>query len=172
MRRILLVLTAALGLVIPAAPALASPDTSARGGFDAIVDFSTLSLRDGPGGTCVLTVRSRLVFTGTLRGTAAGRTTALEFGPCDQVAVTPPGTYVDVFRFRGAFTGTVNGAPVTGPLSYAGVTEVGGHIDALITLRGGPIRVIAKADAVVAQGGSYAGSVLPAGSPHGSTTAR
>ena len=41
-------------------------------------------------------------------------------------------------------------------MTYTGITNVGGHIDAVILLWGsgiGPLR----ADAIVAQGGSYSG---------------
>ncbi len=172
MRRILLALVSAVLLVLPAAPATAAPTTPVHGRFDVILDFSTLTLRDGPGNTCVLTVRGKLVFSGTLSGEAPGRTTALVFGPCAQVAVTPPGTYVDVFRFRGTFTGTVHGTRVTGRLTYAGVTEVGGHIDAVIQLSSRVGHVVARADAMVAQGGTYTGTVIPAESQRSSTTAR
>lgn len=172
MRRVLLVLVSALLLVLPAAPAVASPNAVARGSFEVILDFSTLSLRDGPAGTCVLTVSAKLVFSGTLNGAAPGRTTALVFGPCSQVAVTPPGTYPDVFRFRGTFTGTLNGTPVAGGLTYAGVTEVGGHIDALIRLSSTAGQVLARADAVAGQGGTYTATVIPAGSPRSPATAR
>lgn len=85
-------------------------------------------------------------------------TTALIAATCAEVAASPPGTAADVFRFRGQFVGTVDGQPVAGPLTYAGVTQAGGHIDALITLRG-DVSAVLRADAVVAQGGSYAGIV-------------
>ena len=133
---------------------------AASGEFTAAVDFASLRLRDVRGGRCELTVNGTLTFTGTLDGAATGTTTALLFATCAEVAVTPPGTFFDVFRFEGDFSGTVAGQPATGPLRYAGITRVGGAIDALITLGGGSTAVL-RADAVVAVGGSYTGVAVP-----------
>lgn len=50
----------------------------------------------------------------------------------------------------------LRGEASTGGMTYGGITQVGGHIDAIIVLRGagiGPLR----ADAIVAQGGTYSG---------------
>ena len=68
----------------------------------------------------------------------------------------PPGTFSDAFQFRGHFFGTVNRGHVDSSLTYSGVTHVGGHIDAVISLLGsgvGPLR----ASATVAVGGTYTG---------------
>lgn len=130
----------------------------ASGQFDALVDFSTLSLEPVAGG-CRLTVSGTLRFTGTLEGSAYGTTRALVFAPCEQVATAPPGTYADVFRFEGTFEGTVAGTPATGPLGYAGVTSPGGAIDAAIWL-GGDVPAAARATATVAVGGTYTGVTL------------
>ena len=132
----------------------------ASGKFDASVDLSSITLRDTGSGKCELTVNGTLTFRqdGTLVGVAQGVTTALIFAPCALVGVTPPGTYFDVFRFKGAFTGTVNGKSANGELTYAGVTSPGGAIDAVIVLRGAATAVL-RANAIVAQGGTYAGIV-------------
>ena len=79
------------------------------------------------------------------------------FAPCSQATTNPPGTFFDVFRFVGTFTGTVAGAPASGPLTYAGVTQVGGHIDAAIVLDGDRAFAAVRADAIVTVGGSYRG---------------
>lgn len=134
----------------------AGAPVAAAGEFTALVDFTSIRLSDAPGGKCVLTVNGTLVFSGTLQGDAVGTTTAMVSAPCSEVASTPPGTYFDVFRFEGAFTGTVDGANASGDLTYSGVTHEGGAIDALVTLRG-DAEAMLRADAIVAQGGTYTG---------------
>src|SRR6478609_964666 len=73
----------------PTAPALATQSRAAQsstaagqvqtsGHFDAQVDFSTVTLTP-KGSNCLLGVDGRLVFTGTIEGTAVGHTSALEF---------------------------------------------------------------------------------------------
>jgi len=52
----------------------------AAGRFDALVDFTTLTLTPR-GRNCLLQVKGRLVFSGTLEGPAIGQTTALVFAP-------------------------------------------------------------------------------------------
>lgn len=47
--------------------------------------------------------------------------------------------------------------PVSGSLSYAGLTRVGGAIDANVILDGAEARAVLRADAQVAVGGSYSG---------------
>lgn len=145
---------------IPTAEARPGPNSQAAsfasGAFTAVVDFTTVALREVAGGKCELTVNGTLLFTGTLTGSADGTTTALIFAPCPEVAVTPPGTYPDVFRFHGNFAGTVNGVSADGELTYAGVTQVGGAITATILLRGGATAIL-RADAVAGVGGTYAG---------------
>jgi hypothetical protein len=147
----------------PSAQATAPPKIA--GTFAAVVDFTSLQLKDGPGGTCVLTVNGTLVFpdpaTGAveqMNGEAAGTTTALIAAPCAAVATTPPGTFPDVFQFQGSFKGTIGTKSVTADLTYAGVTRVGGEINALITLRGKASGVL-RTHAQVAVGGSYSGWV-------------
>ena len=141
-----------------AAPAQAAPSQRVAGTFTANVDFSTVQLKDARGGNCLLTVNGTLSFSGSLKGHSVGTTTALEAAPCSAVAApnTPPGTYSDVFKFRGNFVGKVSGRTVDNSLTYTGVTHVGGHIDAVIALRGGGIGPM-RADATVAVGGSYSG---------------
>ena len=144
-----------VGGALPAYGAAASAPVA--GAFRAHVDFSTVQLKDVPPSSCLLTVNGVLTFfTGSLLGAAAGTTNALETAPCSAVLVNPPGTFFDTFRFRGHFVGTVNGEDVDTSLLYRGVTHVGGHIDAIISLLGsgvGPLRASAK----VAFGGTYTG---------------
>jgi hypothetical protein len=130
----------------------------ALGAFVANVDLASISLRDVRGNKCELTVNGTLTFSGTLAGAANGTTTAVIFAPCTEVALTPPGTFFDVFRFEGTFDGTVDGSTASGSLTYAGITRPGGAIDAQITLRGNATAVL-RADAVVLRGGTYTGIV-------------
>lgn len=129
----------------------------ASGAFTAGVDFTTVQVRDVRGNKCQLTVRGTLTFTGTLTGTAQGTTTAVIFAPCAEATAARPGTFFDVFRFTGAFTGTIAGTPVSGGLTYAGITRPGGTIEARIILRGDRAKAVLRADARVAAGGSYTG---------------
>jgi hypothetical protein len=72
-----------------------------------------------------------------------GTTKALEAAPCSAVPVDPAGTFSTCFQFRGPLVGTVNRRQLDTTLTCSGVTEVGGHIDAVIVLRGsgvGPLR--------------------------------
>jgi hypothetical protein len=75
------------------------------------------------------------------------------------VATTPPGTYRDVFRSDLEFTGTVDGEPATAKVIYQGGVEPGGEIDAHIIFSRGVAGVL-DADAIVAVGGEYSGSVV------------
>jgi hypothetical protein len=158
---------AVLALLVPTtASAAAAPHGTgtsrgaavhAAGGFEAAIDFASLQARDVRGHRCELTVNGTLTFSGTVEGTAGGITTAVVLAPCADALASPPGTYVDVFEFEGRFTGEVLGVRASGPLRYAGVTRVGGEIDALITLRGDDARAVLRADAQVALGGTYRG---------------
>ncbi len=88
------------GVLEPAAPtasvqshsaelgASAARQVQTSGQFDAIVDFSTLTLTPR-GRNCLLQVNGQLVFTGTIEGAATGQTTALVFAPCADVATSP-----------------------------------------------------------------------------------
>ncbi|HET7187781.1 MAG TPA: hypothetical protein VFI52_06490 [Gemmatimonadaceae bacterium] len=128
------------------------------GQFDAQVDFSTVTLTP-KGNNCLLEVDGRLVFTGTIIGTAIGHTSALEFAPCSEVAVNPPGTFPDVFKSVAVFDGTVDGVPAHSNLLYMGQVAVGGHIDGRLVFSNG---VAGKLDvsAVVAVGGEYSGALV------------
>jgi hypothetical protein len=143
----------------PAAAVSAQAVHPAAGTFTAQVDFATISLREVGDSKCLLTVQGVLTFTGTLKGAATGTTSALIFATCAQVAATPPGTYFDLFRFQSTFRGTVKDVRVTGRLTYAGITRVGGAIDAAILLDGDRADAALRADAEVAVGGSYTGVV-------------
>src|SRR5206468_7964066 len=96
----------------------ATRQVQTSGSFDAIVDFSTVTLTP-KGGNCLLQVQGQLVFHGTIEGTANGTTSALEFAPCSDVAVNPPGTFPDEFQFDGVFDGTVAGEPAHANMLYA-----------------------------------------------------
>ena len=151
--------TAASAQPVPAERSQAA--RPAAGAFTAAVDFSSLVARDVRGNKCEFTVNGTLTFTGTLEGTAQGTTRAVIFAPCSSATTSPPGTFFDVFAFGGTFTGTVNGVPVGGDLTYAGITRVGGAIDAKIILTGDGARAVLRADAVVAVGGTYRGVAKP-----------
>ena len=158
------------GVLQPTALSLAtrsqSPSLSASeadpiqtsGHFDAIVDFSTVTLTP-KGGNCLLQISGRLVFTGTIEGTATGRTSALEFAPCAEVAINPPGTFEDVFKSVATFNGTIAGKPAQSDLLYMGRVQVGGAIDGRFIFSNG---VAGELDvkSVVAVGGTYQGSLV------------
>ena len=137
---------------------VAAGQVQTSGHFDAQVDFSTVTLTP-KGSNCLLEVDGRLVFTGTIEGTAIGHTSALEFAPCSEVAVNPPGTFPDVFKSVAVFDGTVNGVPAHSNLLYMGRVAVGGHIDGRLIFSDG---VAGKLDvsAVVAVGGEYSGALV------------
>ena len=128
------------------------------GHFDAIVDFSTVTLTPR-GSNCLLQISGRLVFTGTIQGTANGRTSALEFAPCAQVAVNPPGTFEDVFKSVATFDGTVNGQPAHANLLYMGRVQVGGAIAGRFVFSNGVAGEL-DVNSIVAVGGTYHGSVV------------
>lgn len=152
-------LTASLTLV---APASASPVSSravpASGDFTVNI-VSPITPERLPGKRCKLTATGELAFTGTLDGTAKGTTTAIVFAPCKKAMNNAPGTFRDVFRFEGKFSGTVNETATTGRLTYRGVTAPGGDIRAMIHLRGPKAHASLRAEATVAVGGSYHGVV-------------
>lgn len=123
----------------------------------------TVELAPGPprarpvfGGLCELEVDGSLTFAGTIEGVATGTTTALVFAPCDEVLSAPLGTFADVFRSEGRFTGTVAGRPASAALTYTGVSAAGGEIQAAIVLDGGA-RAVLRVEAELAGGGSYTG---------------
>lgn len=155
---------ASLGVLLApialASPVSATSHVVASGSFTAQIDPASITLAPAAGGNCVLTVNGVLTFSGTVTGTATGTTTALIFASCDQVATTPPGTFADVFRFVGDFTGAVAAQPTSGSLTYAGTSRAGGNITAFIRLRGDSAALL-RADAVVAVGGSYRGIASP-----------
>lgn len=128
------------------------------GHFDAIVDFSTVSLTPR-GRNCLLEVSGRIVFSGTIRGTANGRTSALEFGPCSEVAVKPPGTFPDVFKSVATFEGTIGGQPAKSDLLYMGRVQTGGAIDGRFVFSNGVAGEL-EVNAIVAVGGEYRGSLV------------
>jgi hypothetical protein len=128
------------------------------GHFDALVDFSTLTLTPR-GRNCLLRVNGQLVFTGTIQGAATGQTSALVFAPCADVAANPPGTFPDVFKSELTFVGTVDGQPARANVLYMGRVQPGGQIEGrLLFSRGVQGRL--EVDAVVAVGGDYSGSVV------------
>lgn len=145
-----------VGVTAHAAPGPPGADR-ASGTFVAAVDFTSLSTEEVRGNKCELTVDGVLTFTGTVEGTASGTTTAVVFAPCTEALAQPPGSFFDVFRFDGSFTGEVGGTPASGELRYAGVTRVGGAIDATVLLDAGRARAVLRADAQVAVGGTYTG---------------
>lgn len=138
--------------------AAASHPVDASGHFDAIVDFSTLTLTPR-GSNCLLQVKGRFVFSGTIVGIANGQTTALVFATCEEVASKPPGSDPDVFTSDAVFDGTVNGEPATARVMYQGRVQPGGHISGHLLFSNG---VAGKLDTEgqVAVGGEYHGSLV------------
>lgn len=160
---VLAVGVAATTLATPAGAAPRSA-TNASGAFVVGPDVTFGAPQDVRGNKCLLTVGGTLHFTGSLEGAATGTTRAVVHAPCEVALAAPPGAYFDVFRFTGEFEGTVGGQPADGTLTYSGVTQEGGQIDAVIRLRGGEGWArLRTTDAVVLQGGSYRGKVKPAG---------
>jgi hypothetical protein len=150
---------------VPSAPDVAlsvSPDAAqpveTSGTFDAVVDFSTVTLTPR-GQNCLLTVKGHLIFHGSIEGTANGETSALEFAPCSEVAVNPPGTFPDVFKSVAVFDGTIAGQPAHSNLLYAGRVQVGGTIDGRLIFSNGVAGEL-QANAIVAVGGSYHGQLV------------
>lgn len=139
-----------------AAPASAAPAQRATGSFTVAIDVPSAAFRDVGPRLCRVSIDATLTFTGTVTGGAEGSLAALVHAPCSQARSTPPGTARDVFRFTGDFAGTVDGAPATGELTYAGVTRVGGAIHATVLLAG-PARAALRADAAAGVGGTYVG---------------
>ena len=155
------------GIVQPSKPfSVGSPELASSpagrvqtsGHFDANVDFSTVTLTP-KGGHCLLEVSGQLVFTGTIQGTANGRTRALEFAPCSEVATHPPGTFRDVFKSVAVFDGTIDGRPAHSNLLYMGRVAVGGTIDGRFVFSKGVAGEL-DVNAIVAVGGEYSGSVV------------
>ena len=156
------------GVVQPTIPALsvrsaelassAAGPVQTSGHFDANVDFSTVTLTP-KGENCLLEVSGQLVFTGTIQGVANGRTSALEFAPCSEVATHPPGTFPDVFKSVAVFDGTIDGQPAHSNLLYMGRVAVGGTIDGRFVFSNGVAGEV-DVNAIVAIGGQYSGSVV------------
>ena len=138
--------------------ASAARQIQTSGQFDAIVDFSTVTLTPR-GRNCLLQVDGRLVFTGTIQGTATAHTSALEFAPCSEVPTVPPGTFADVFKSEAVFVGTVDGEPARANLLYMGRVQPGGTIAGRFVFSNG-IEGRLDVDARVAVGGTYQGSVV------------
>ena len=143
---------------LPELSAAAARRVETSGDFAALVDFSTLTLTPR-GSNCLLQVDGQLVFTGTIEGTASGRTSALVFASCADVATSPPGTYRDIFKSELVFEGTVDGEPAQANLLYMGGVQPGGQIDGRLVFSNGVDGVL-EADAVVAVGGEYTGFVV------------
>ena len=143
---------------VAAAAASAAQRIEASGEFDALVDFSTLTLTPR-GRNCLLTVKGQLVFSGTIEGTATGQTTALVFASCADVASNPPGTFADRFKSELMFEGTVDGQAAAANVLYMGRVQPGGQIEGRLVFSNG-VQGRLEAEAVVAVGGSYEGSVV------------
>lgn len=158
MKKLMVVSIALVALMFAATPSVsAAPPMPASGSFQAQIDFETLQLTP-QGNNCILEVEGALDFQGTLEGRASGRTTALVFAPCADVAESPPGTFRDVFKSDLHFTGTVDGEPTTAHIVFQGQVAEGGATRAIIRLSDGLIGVL-KVEGVVAVGGSYEGRI-------------
>jgi hypothetical protein len=104
-------------------------------------------------------VQGHIIFHGTIEGTANGTTSALEFAPCSEVAVNPPGTFPDEFKSVAVFDGTVAGEPAHANLLYMGRVQVGGAIDGRFVFSNGVAGDLAV-QSIVAVGGTYSGPVV------------
>jgi hypothetical protein len=143
-------------------PGASARRVDASGAFAAEVFFNTLVTRDIGNSKCEFVIQGRLTFSGTLEGVAEGTTTALIDAPCAE-ATDPAnlGAFADVFRFEGTFSGTVDGVPATGGLTYAGITRPGGSIDARIRLRAdGAKATLHTVTAQLGVGGTYRGVAI------------
>jgi hypothetical protein len=138
--------------------ASAAQQVDAAGSFEAFVDFSTLTLTPR-GQNCLLTVKGRLVFHGTIEGTATGQTSALVSATCKEVASAPPGTYPDVFKSELEFVGTVAGQPAMAKGLYMGRSQPGGLMDGRFVFSNG-VSGRVDADAQIAVGGTYQGHLV------------
>ena len=147
-----------LGPTAPTPAVQAARQVETSGQFDALVDFSTLTLTPR-GQNCLLQVEGQLVFTGTIEGVGTGQTTALVFAPCSEVATTPPGTHPDVFHSELVFEGTVDGEPVQANVRYMGRVQPGGAIEGRLIFSNGAAGRL-EVDARVAVGGTYSGSIV------------
>lgn len=158
MRNLASIALAAILWVVGAQAAVSADDRiSAKGEFTADVDFSTLSLTP-VGDNCLLVVEGVITFTGTLAGAAPAKTRALVLASCEDVAVNPPGAFKDVFSSKLEFAGLVNDTPAIADITYRGITQVGGDIEALFIASNG-LKGVLKVDAIVAVGGSYEGFI-------------
>lgn len=150
------------GPLAPNAPsaraASAARQVQATGLFDAHVDFTTLTLTPR-GRNCLLEVSGQIVFHGTIEGVANGRTSALVFATCEEVATSAPGTAPDVFKSEATFEGTVDGEPARADLLYMGRTQPGGHIDGRFVFSNGVAGRL-EVESQVAVGGEYSGMVV------------
>jgi hypothetical protein len=104
MKRLIIVLVLALGLV-PGAVQAAAP-TEAAGQVAGIVDLDSLVLTPrGP--NCLITLRGLHVWSGTLTGSGYITSRIVTKRPCDEAI--PPFTSAESIHTVGTFTGTVSG---------------------------------------------------------------
>jgi hypothetical protein len=75
------------------------------------------------------------------------------------VAANPPGTFRDVFKSELAFEGMVDGEPARANVLYMGGVQPGGQIEGRLVFSNG-VEGRLQADAIVAVGGEYSGSVV------------
>ena len=148
--------SAMISVGVVAAPGVTEARAVARGEFTVSFDPTSLNLHPVGSKVCKLTVDTTLDFTGTIVGAAEGTTVVFIAASCDEVAITPPGTFADVFAFVGDFAGTIDGDAAEAKLGYAGATRAGGAVKAIMTLSHGA-RALLKVAAVAGQGGTYAG---------------
>ena len=113
------------------ASSFADEKFSVSGDFTAMVDLSTLTLSP-VGDNCLLEIEGVIEFTGTPVGIVPARTAAVVPASCGDVSVNPPCAFEDVFKSRLEFAGTVNGSATVADMSYRGITEVGGDIEAVL----------------------------------------
>lgn len=84
------------------------------------------------GGSCVVDLRQAYEMSGTLSGSLEIDYRIIVYGPCE----VPPvfGKYDEEWIAHGNFSGTVNGTPGTGSLSYTAKVKAGGDVEGRIVL--------------------------------------
>ena len=87
-------------------------------------------VRVDAGQGCVIDLTQAYTVTGTLSGTFAIDYRILSAGPCG----SPAGTFDEEWIAHGTFTGTLNGAAVSGGLSYTATVTAGGDVEGTIIL--------------------------------------
>jgi len=86
--------------------------------------------RIAAGKSCIINLVQPYNISGTLTGKVEFNYRILVKGPCG----SPPGTFDEEWIAYGTFTGKVNGADVSGKMSYTANVKAGGNVDGQIVL--------------------------------------